>query len=554
MSRWQNPKQLIELLCDLVQIPSVSGSAAERGMSAAIVEHLRTLPYFQKHPSHLQTHPAEDGRHLVTALAKKPGVKETVILISHFDVVDVGDYGVWQAHAFDPKSLTRIFRERLGELPDDARKDLESGNWLFGRGTMDMKCGLALHMSLIERACNGDFSGNLLLVTVPDEEVNSVGMRAAVPVLLRLAEEFGLDYVTVLNSEPMFSRYPGDTGHYLYTGSIGKLLPGFLCYGKETHVGEPLAGLNANFMASMVTREIELNTAFCEAAAGEVTAPPTNLLQKGLKKEYSVQIPHRAVTLFNLFLLEKQIGEITESLLAAARTAAEKIKRRYTEQAAAFSRYGSFTPPELSIAVLTYEELFAHAVRTHGRERVQAMQQELLARRGGKDDREVTIELVDQLAVLCKELSPMIVLFYAPPFYPAIHSGNHPLIRQTAEELEAYAAQRHGIRLQRQAYFGGISDLSYCGLQYPASSMQPLVANMPLWERGYSIPLQELEAFQVPVLNVGPVGRDAHKWTERLDVEFAFVTLKEMLAHCVERLLTNSRRMVSPNSLSSGQE
>ena len=148
----------------------------------------------------------------------------------------------------------------------------------------------------------------------------------------------------------------------------------------------------------------------------------------------------------------------------------------------------------------------------------------------------------------------MIVLFYAPPFYPAIHSGNHPLIRQTAEELEAYAAQRHGIRLQRQAYFGGISDLSYCGLQYPASSMQPLVANMPLWERGYSIPLQELEAFQVPVLNVGPVGRDAHKWTERLDVEFAFVTLKEMLAHCVERLLTNSRRMVSPNSLSSGQE
>jgi arginine utilization protein RocB len=537
MSRWQTKEQLIELLCELVQIPSVSGSAAEQTMSAAIVGHLRTLPYYQQHPSHLQAHPAEDGRHLVTALAKKPGVRETVILISHFDVVGVEDYGAWQPHAFDPKSLTALFRERPGELPDAVRQDLENDSWLFGRGTMDMKCGLALHMSLIERACDGDFSGNLLLVTVPDEEANSVGMRAAVPVLLRIAEEYGLEYVTVLNSEPMFARFPGDTGHYLYTGSIGKVLPGFLCYGKETHVGEPLAGLNANLMASMVNCEIELNTAFCEAAAGEVTAPPTNLLQKDLKKEYSVQIPHRAVTLFNLFLQEKRVGEITEELLTAARNAAEKIRRRYTQQAAAFSRYGSFVPPELSIAVLTYEELFAHAVRTHGLERVRQMQQELLAHRGGKDDRETTIALVDQLAILCKELSPMIILFFAPPFYPAVSSGSHPLIRRTAAKLEAYAARQHGVHLQRQQYFGGISDLSYCGLQYPAASMQPLVANMPLWDRGYTIPLQALEAFDVPVLNLGPIGRDAHQWTERLDVEYAFVTLKDMLARCIDILL-----------------
>ena len=37
------------------------------------------------------------------------------------------------------------------------REDIEHGEWLFGRGTMDMKCGLALQMAMIEQACEGRF-------------------------------------------------------------------------------------------------------------------------------------------------------------------------------------------------------------------------------------------------------------------------------------------------------------------------------------------------------------------------------------------------------------
>ena len=70
-------------------------------------------------------------------------------------------------------------------------------------------------------------------MAVPDEEVNSVGMRAAVPRLLDLAREHNLDYKTVLNSEPMFSRHPGDQNKYIYTGSIGKVLPGFFATEKR---------------------------------------------------------------------------------------------------------------------------------------------------------------------------------------------------------------------------------------------------------------------------------------------------------------------------------
>ena len=46
-----------------------------------------------------------DGRYFVTALVKKSdSTKNTVILVSHFDVVDVQDYGVWKEDAFNPKS------------------------------------------------------------------------------------------------------------------------------------------------------------------------------------------------------------------------------------------------------------------------------------------------------------------------------------------------------------------------------------------------------------------------------------------------------------------
>ncbi|MFD2368762.1 M20/M25/M40 family metallo-hydrolase [Brevibacillus sp. GCM10020057] len=537
MSKWQTKEQLVDLLCSLVRIPSVTGSAAEKELPGYVVEQLRTLPYFQAHPDRVRANPTEDGRHFVTALAKKEGVRDTVILVSHFDVVDVEDYGTWRTHAFDPQTLTPLFQQNAADMPAEVKSDLHSGNWLFGRGTMDMKCGLTLHMSMIERACAGEFDGNLLLLTVPDEEVNSVGMRAAVPALLALAEEYDLHYKAVLNSEPMFTRFPGDQNKYLYTGSIGKVLPGFLCYGKETHVGEPFAGLNGNFMASQLTCELELNTSFCEIVEGEASPPPTNLLQKDLKKEYSVQIPHRAVTLFNLFLLEKRMEDVVQPLLAAAERVAERIRQTYVRHVSQFVANAPFTPRDLSIRVMTYEQLHMYAVRTYGEERLNRLQAEVVANRCGKDDRDLTIELVDQLAILCKELSPMIVLFFAPPFYPAVSSRQHQAIQRTVAEMEAYAQGQHQVTLVHQHYFGGISDLSYVGLQYPAASMQPLVANMPMWDRGYSIPLHELEAFDVPVMNLGPIGRDAHQWTERLDVDYAFGTLLDMLPRCIHSLL-----------------
>lgn len=547
MYKWKSKEQLTRLLCELVQIPSISGSQSEKDFPHVLFNKLAELAYFKENPHFLNQSLMEDGRSFVTALVKKtPDTKKTIVLISHFDVVDVQDYGKWKEYAFEPEKLTTYFYSMKDELPEEVKLDVENGNWLFGRGTMDMKCGLALHMALVEQAAFGEFDGNILLLTVPDEEVNSEGMRAAVPKLVELSDKYNLEYTTILNSEPMFSNFPGDKNNYIYTGSIGKALPGFLCYGKETHVGEPFAGLNANYMASKLTAEMELNTDFCEVAENEITPPPTNLIYRDLKMEYSTQIPHRSVILFNLFLFQRKMTDVVTLLHQKAVKAANEIEEAYINQASKYSQYTMFTPHKMKVKVMTYEELYCYALEKYGEEKIETLHSAISVSESKKDDRELTIELVDQLTALCKELAPMIVIFFAPPYYPAISSGDHELIRGIANELKQYALTSLNMDFHIQNYFAGISDLSYVGLNYEENSIASLINNMPIWNKGYSLPIKDMKELNVPVLNIGPIGRDPHKWTERLNLDFAFDDLVSILKIAIEKLFA-SHDQTNPN-------
>lgn len=538
MSRkWETVEQLKNLLWELVKVPSITGTEAEARFGNFVYRKLKELPYFQHDPEYLKLHQTKDGRNIVSALVKKKGCRQTVILLSHFDVVGVEDYGPWKDLAFYPEKLTESFNQNREQFSEEVQKDLLSGEWIFGRGTMDMKCGLALHMSMLEKAAQNEFNGNILLLTVCDEEANSVGMRAALPVLGSLSQEFNLDYILCLNSEPMFSHYPGDQNKYFYTGSIGKVLPVFYCMGKETHAGEPLAGLNANYLASMITCEMEVNTEFCERQGSESTPPPTNLMQKDLKKEYSVKIPDRAVTMFNVFLFQKPLQKISEELTAVAKRAARKIEAYIRQQKAGFTNSQTSDVAKTPVHVLTYRELYQYAVKKYGTDRINKIFSETIQDQGNLDDREQSILLADKLALLCKELAPMIVPFYAPPYYPAVCSTEEKKIQEWMPEFIHLVKSTYDIDLIQQNYFPGLCDLSYIGVQ-PDGDLQDLLQNMPLWQNGYELPLNKCQPLDIPVMNIGPFGKDAHKMTERLHVRYSLESLPQMLEWTIHRIFT----------------
>ncbi|MEH7744620.1 M20/M25/M40 family metallo-hydrolase [Neobacillus drentensis] len=533
---WGTPEALRKLLCEVVSWRSMTLTEGELNFPSKVEEKLQGLDYFQDNPTQLLLHDADQGRRFLTALYKHPAAKETIVLISHFDTVNTEEYGDLEAFAYQPEELTNMLLERLVGLPEDVVQDLKSGEYLFGRGTMDMKMGLVMHMGLIEKATVEQWPINLLLLTVPDEEVNSAGMRAAVPKLLELKEKYDLTYKLFLNGEPVFSQEPGDENYYVYSGSIGKIMPSALFYGKETHVGEPLSGITAPYIASFLTQRMEWNLSLQETVMGETTPLPVTLQQKDLKLEYSVQTPYRSSALYNVFLMERNAEEIMDIFEKVAVNAARACNKAYIEVCKEQS-----VDPVGEVRVLRYEALLKHAINKFGTDFIEAIKAAIHAN-SEWDDREKSIRITDALMIRCQELAPAMVLLFAPPYYPAVNSSNDEIISQCVKYVKERGLAKFELPVQQVHYFNGISDLSYVNYQDDGEGWTAFKSNTPVWGTSYSIPFDAMKELQAPVLNVGPLGKDAHKRTERLHMKSAFEEVPALVEGMIKMMINVERK------------
>ena len=329
-----NIDRMKNLLFDLCSIPSISETPGEIEMAEKIYETVMNMDYFKNNPANAGINPIKNdpfGRYYVHALMEgKPESKKTVILLSHFDVVNVEDYGAYKDYAFKPLEYTELLKNGSGiSLSKEAETDLASGDYIFGRGIMDMKFGLALDVEIMHQIGNklDNFPGNILLLSVPDEENNSAGMLASVEMLAALKNEKGLEYVCCIVSEPHFPKYPGDNSKYIYTGAVGKLLPVFYCVGKETHAGDPFSGLNPNLLTAKIIEEIELNPELSDVSASFRTPAPVCLKQSDTKNSYSVSTPAAAYTYFNFITVTSSPDEVLNKLKSIAK---KHLKKYFT--------------------------------------------------------------------------------------------------------------------------------------------------------------------------------------------------------------------------------
>ncbi|WP_147802598.1 M20/M25/M40 family metallo-hydrolase [Alkalicoccus halolimnae] len=521
---WNTSEAMEELLCEMVGWESRTFSQGEKDFPVKLQEKLKTLPYFKHHKDHVVMHDADKGRRSLTALYRHPDreVTKTIVLLSHFDTVQTEEYGHLEPLAFDPKALTLKLHEEPETLPEAARVDLESDEYLFGRGTMDMKMGLVLHLHTIEQAIEEEWKLNLLIVTVPDEEVDSIGMRTVVPELLRLKQQYDLDFSLFLNSEPSFTQHPGDNTHYIYSGSMGKIMPAALFFGKETHVGEPLSGITATYMSSFVSQEMEWNPAFREKDLGETTPLPVSLQLRDLKLKYSTQTPYRAASLYNVFTMKKDAASIMDTFTEVVEKAMERCNNDYRKLCEREDVRGVG-----DTKVIRYEDLYKYVQEKFSDSMMEEAVRTILEVETW-DDREQSIRLAGEWMLLCPELAPAVIVFYAPPYYPPVNSSHEEGVKEGVEGIEKVASAA-GFHVEHIHYFNGICDLSYVNYQKPEAELDAYRSNTPLWGKGYSIPFEEMRQLQAPVLNVGPFGKDPHQRTERLHKKNAFVHTPEML-------------------------
>ena len=138
-------------------------------------------------------------------------------------------------------------------------------------------------------------------------------------------------------------------------------MPSALFYGKETHVGEPMRGITANYIASFLTQLMEWNPVFSETDLGETTPLPVSLQQKDLKTQYSTQTPYRAAALYNVFLLKRNAAEIMDLFEEVAKEAMATCNEAYKAVCEREQIEGVG-----EVRVLRYEELLTYAEKKLG--------------------------------------------------------------------------------------------------------------------------------------------------------------------------------------------
>jgi acetylornithine deacetylase/succinyl-diaminopimelate desuccinylase len=207
-------QEIIEILADLVRIPSHSGVFEQETKTAAYIRD-----FFQKEGIEAMLTPVTDGRCNVVARLKGKGGGKSLLFAGHTDTVP-------------PYDMER----------DPYAAVIEQGK-MYGRGVVDMKAGLAcmmIAMAAVKRS-GTELAGDLIFAGLIDEEAKSEGARA----YLKTGERPDAAIV----SEP--------TNMQICVGHRGLEWFEFTFHGKTVHGGRQKEGVNAIQKAAMFITALE---------------------------------------------------------------------------------------------------------------------------------------------------------------------------------------------------------------------------------------------------------------------------------------------------------
>jgi len=515
------------LMLELVKIDSVTASAdGEKRAAEFIYEWLSKLDYFIKYPEKLNRIDVKGKNYFAVSALVHAAIptNRTVILTGHYDVVDALDCGAIKEWAYEPEEYTKRIADM--KISDEAREDLESGRYLFGRGVADMKLGIAIEMMLLKQFSENTslFDVNIMFLAVPDEEGDSFGMRAAVEPLWRM-QDSGCEFVVYLNTEPTFVEGEHKNSPAVYDGTIGKIMPFFMCVGKETHVGKYTEGLNSLLIASylnIITEGRDKRTA-C-------------LYMRDQRRSYAVTLPARTAVYMNHLFLSAS-GATPDTLMEEMKADAKSaLSRAFLHFGEGFRNENKWTPRVISVSELI--ELVSKREVIDKESLMNKLYRELPEEI--TSEREKNIEIVHKLLDASAEKGPLVVVGFLPPFYPARENSRDTQagrnIERAIDKLTDYAKKEFSLPICRAGIMGGVTDLSFTGFNGNAEELEPLARNMPLWGRGYDIPLLALTQIDIPVLNFGPLGKDCHKMTERAEMEYSLNVYPELLRYLISVL------------------
>lgn len=539
--------EILDLTKKLVSIASVNTTRGEHDIACFIESYLRDIPYFKEHSNQVIIQKLKNDsldRRNVFALIKgeKGKSKDTIMLHGHMDTVDVEDFGQLKEFAFDCDELMKKLKNI--NLSSEVREDLECGNWLFGRGACDMKSGVAVFMVILKYLSEKvkEIDGNILLSVNPVEENLHTGIIEGLEVLEDLKEKEKLNYIFAINNDYICPLYEGDTTKYVYTGAVGKILPCFYIQGRETHVAQCFEGFDASMVAAELVKLINLNPEFCDGYKGEFTLPPSVLKMKDLKPQYNVQTSFTSFLYFNYFIHNTSIKEILQKLKKAAKKSLDNVLEDINQN---YKEYCKLTNVEYKkigyeTQVLEYEEVYELAKKAFDGN-IDGYIDEITEKCINEkvDKREIPLEITKKLCEIAEIRIPTIVIFFAAPYCPhntlKDEDKKEKRIYDEISEIVKEFSEKSNEQYKVMQFFPSLTDSSYLKIDDDDESLSLLTGNFPQYRKLYNVPLGTIKKLNIPAINYGCYGKDAHKWTERVYMPYTFKVLPEFIIDTIEK-------------------
>jgi arginine utilization protein RocB len=521
----------------LTRQPSVTGSAGEMALPIALLKRIQATASLGEATSWLI--PADDGRetrNACAALVRGNGTA-TVLLTGHFDTVSFEDYGELAPLATDPEALLPALVEKLSQpataAEARARADFASGQFLPGRGLLDMKAGLAAGLAALESfAAQPRRRGNLLFVAVPDEEVNSIGARSLAQAIPALEREHDLKIVAVINLDCIGDDGDGAGARAIAEGSVGKLLLTAFAVGQQSHASHPYQGFNAGAIAAALAARMEWAPELADDSDGQPGIPPTLLSLKDSKEQYDVTTPASVFATWNSLSMGRDAVEVMRRFRAIAEDEMQRLGRDLQSRRLAVMTEAEGLP---AVQVMEAQALLAEvALRPAALQRLAAHAEETAE--SGLSLAEQNRRVTEMAWRLSGRRGPALVLGFGSLPYPAVRLSREPgavRLREAGRSAAAELSRLFNQSIRMVSFFPGISDMSFLG-ETDAADVPYIAANTPAWASGVR---WSGEIARLPTVNIGPWGRDFHTPLERLHAPYAFELLPALVGEVARRVL-----------------
>lgn len=543
-----DPVYIRDLALRIVSWPSETGTPGEAEFADRLHGLLLEIPYFQDHPEDIRlidSHGDPLTRNIV-ALVRGTG-RKTIALAGHFDTVSIDNYHELKPFACDSIRLKEALVADLSartrsEQEERALQDLLSGDFLPGRGMLDMKSGDAAGIACLAHfASRPERQGNVMLVLTPDEERESRGMRSLRDALPGIAEAFDVEISAAINMDVTSDQGDGSEGRAVYAGTIGKLLPFALVIGCSSHASYPFEGVSAQAMAAGILSRFEGNAALADKDDSDVSPPPICLEAKDLRDGYEVTTPERFWIAFNWLYHAMTAEELFERFRNEVQTGATEAVDRFAAQS---MEYGALVGKSAGATpatprLVTFAELRALASQIAG-DGFDAVYSDKEASLSAIDNPlSLTRQLTEWLIGVARLSGPAIVVGFSGLHYPAsrlrTELANDRALHTAIEKARASLGNAPDRSLTWKPHFQGISDMSFLGQAATGSDI--VSQNTPI-SRLIDQPPEN--ALRFPAVNIGPWGREFHQKLERVHAPYAFDVLPSLIADIVDQFLRDS--------------